>query len=794
MLNRRKKPAPTRAKRSLGERIRRWWRILKWSTVACTVLVVIGWYYVHHLGKWGEARFSRSFRWDVPSRIYSDVEYLYPGLDVRARGLQDKLDRLGYRNASTAVHAPGDYAFVTEDLLIYLHDFEYPLEKFAGFPIRIHLLGGRIEQMTRLDTHETLPTVRLEPELIASVFDARMEDRTLVRLQEVPDACLQAVVLIEDERFFRHHGVDPIGIARAMWTNLIRMRFVQGGSTLTQQLVKNYFLTSERKLKRKIKEALLALALEARHSKREILEAYVNEIYLGQRGSGNVYGFGEAARLYFAKNIDQLSAGECALLAGMIRAPHRYSPFRDVGNATQRRDFVLARLHDATLLTNPDYQAAVAEPLITPKQPHRVVHAPYFIDFVKHQLYELYPEEQLSSEGLRIFTTMDMTNQRIAEAAVTQGLTQLETQWKNILPKDHADPLQGVLISLQPQTGYIRALVGGRDYATSKFNRAFQAQRQPGSIFKPFVYLTAFDTKRTTAAIAPASIIHDVSFTVPSGGESWTPSNYDKKQHGAITAHEALIKSYNIATAQLGIDVGLDNVVQTARDAGLSSELQPVPAMSLGAFEVSPLEMAAAYTIFANNGIRTEPLSIIHVATRDGQVLERKSLRMERRFDPGPVFLVTQVLKDVFEHGTAAGARKLGFTGLAAGKTGTTSSYRDAWFVGFTPDLLTLTWVGYDDNATTNMSGGRAALPLWVDYMRQAVGSAQQDFPVPSSVVLVKIDPISGKVWTKGCPEATFAPFVEGSEPTEYCPLHGEPERGLFRKVRRGRQDFSHRK
>ncbi len=263
-----------------------------------------------------------------------------------------------------------------------------------------------------------------------------------------------------------------------------------------------------------------------------------------------------------------------------------------------------------------------------------------------------------------------------------------------------------------------------------------------------------------------------MSFRVQAGGKEWSPLNYDRKEHGPVTAREALSHSYNIATARLGIDVGLENVVRTARDAGITSPLQPVPAASLGAFEASPLEIAAAYTIFANNGIHAEPLSVIQVMTTDGKVLDRKSTAMERRFDPGPVYLVTNVLKDVLNYGTAAGARKMGFTGLAAGKTGTTSDYRDAWFVGFTPELLTLNWVGYDDNANVQMSGGRAALPMWVRYMVQTVGNPGQDFPVPKNIVLVKIDPDSGKAWTKGCPQAIFAPFVEGAEPDEQCPLH----------------------
>lgn len=763
---------PQRKKSPLRDRIRRLVRLVKWGGGLLIVLGIAGAWYTHRLSRFAEQQFSRSFRWDIPSKIYSDVEYLFPGLDIKRRRLQEKLDRLGYRNTGDGIHSPGDYAMRPNGIEIFLHHFDYPLQKFEGFPVRIAVSGSVIDHIGRIDSGERIATMRLEPELIATLFDDTMEDRSLVTLQEVPDACLQSIILVEDERFFRHHGIDPKGIARAFFANVRALRIAQGGSTLTQQLVKNYFLDSERSFQRKIKEAIIALIIEQKHSKGEILEAYLNEIYLGQRGASSVFGFGEAARLYFAKEARQLTAGECALLAGMIRAPNRYSPFRDKDAAAQRRNFVLNRLHEAALVDDTVYHSAITEPLILPKQRERLTNAPYFIDFVRTQLRELYPDTQLSAEGLRIFTTLDMTNQLIAEQAVSNGVATLEKDYATLLPKDHAGKLQGALINIQPQTGYIRSLVGGRGYLDTQFNRVVQSQRQPGSIFKPFVYLTAFDPHRGEEVVAPTSYIYDVGFQVQSGGKPWTPHNYDKKEHGPVSVREALMKSYNIATARLAIDVGLNNVVKTARDAGIEADLQAVPALALGAFEVSPLEIASAYTIFANNGIRAEPLSLIHVVAADGTTLKRKSIEMKRRFDPGPVYLVTQVLKDVFNGGTASSARQMGFHGIAAGKTGTTNNYRDAWFVGFTPDQLTLTWVGYDDNATMNMSGARGALPMWVHYMREAVGDSQQEFPVPNNVVLVKIDPESGKAWTKRCPQSIFAPFVEGSEPTEHCPLH----------------------
>lgn len=757
---------------NLKQRIARWLKITKWLLYLCGLMLLVGWWYFDRLGDWADEHLAFGFNWDLPSRIYSDVEYLYPGRSIDTELLRKKLDRLGYRDRAATVTSPGDYAFLDGALEIYLHDFDYPHGAFQGFPVHISLAGTSIGQITAMDSGKSFPTIRLEPELIASIFSTHMEDRTLVRLDELPDACIASIVLIEDERFFQHRGIDLRGIARAAVADLKALKMVQGGSTLTQQLVKNYLLSSERSIQRKIKEALIAISIERRHSKHEILEAYVNEIYLGQRGSSSVTGYGEAARLYYGKNADQLSAGECALLAGMIHAPSRYSPFTKKDSARDRRNFVLQRIHAAGIIDDAQYAAAKAEAIITPKRKNRVIQAPYFIDFVRQQLKELYSDDLLRTEGLRIFTTLDMTQQQHAEHIVKAELARLETDFAKGLPKDRSEALQSALISMQPQTGFVRAMVGGRSYSQSKFNRATQAKRQPGSVFKPFVFLSAFDPSRSEVAIAPSTYVHDTAFTVRSGGEDWTPRNYDKKSHGPVTARTALAKSYNIATARLAIDVGLDNVVQTARDAGLTGKLQAVPAMALGAFEVTPLEVAAAYTVFPNNGLRAEPLSIIHVTTKEGTILDRDDIALQRRFTAGPAYLTTQTMQDVFKSGTAIAAPRYGFTGVAAGKTGTTSSYRDAWFAGFTPELLTVTWVGYDDNAEMNMSGSRAALPMWSKFMAAAGANHHDDFAVPQSIVLVKIDPASGDVWSDSCDDAIFAPFIEGSEPTELCPLH----------------------
>jgi len=725
--------------------------------------------YMHHLGQIVEEKFGQQDKWNLPSRVFSDAEYLYPGIDIKQRDLLAKLDRLSYRNSGDSIQSPGDYSINSSHLDIYLHDFSYPNEVFKGFPVRIGLRNHHITSIENKLEGQTLELVRLEPEMLASIFDERMEDRTEIKLSDVPPHLAEAIILIEDERFFKHHGVDPVGILRAAVADVIARKIVQGGSTLTQQLVKNYFLHSRKSFLRKINEALMAIELEKKYSKSEILQAYLNEIYLGQRGSSSISGVAKAAQFYFAKDVGQLSLAECALLAGLIQAPNSHSPFNSVERAEKRRNIVLQKMFEEQLISAEEFQSAKAEKINPPKRNIKLVTAPYFIDFVKMQLAELYPQEVLEKEGLSIFTSLDMTAQLAAEASVEDGLNTLEKNYASLLPKDHAGLLQACLIAIQPSTGFIRSMVGGRNYQASQYNRCVQALRQPGSTFKPFVYLTAFDGSRGKQPYTPATLVSDMSFEVTSGGEKWSPKNYEKEEHGLIRARTALEHSYNIATARIAIDVGLENVVKTARDAGISSSLQPVPSLSLGAFEVTPLEMASSYTIFPNSGIRAEPISILNVMTKEGEVLERRDVSMKRVFDPVPVYLTTQVLEGVIDRGTGASVRSFGFRGAVAGKTGTTSNYRDAWFIGFTPNFLALSWVGYDDNTSTKMSGARAALPLWASFMKQVANDGTQTFTIPAGVSLVKIDTRTGGIYKRKCGDVFVEAFADNNLPAQDC-------------------------
>lgn len=732
-------------------------------------------------------------RWNLPSRVFSDSFYLYPGQPLAPEKLEKKLERLSYKKV-TEVKGFGEYARAASrgtaladarkgsqpasgtgsTLTVYLRNFSYPSEEFTGFPVSIEFSGDLVQSITRLNDDESLKALKIEPELIASIFDEKMEDRTVVTLAEVPENLVNAVVSIEDERFYAHHGIDPKSILRAFLTDLLHLRAVQGGSTLTQQLVKNYFLSPEKTVVRKFNEVLMAVLLELRYSKDEIIEAYLNEIYFGQRGPVSITGVEEASKHYFGKGVSHLTLAESALLAGLVRLPGEYSPYRNMAKATERRNLVLKQMREQGFITDEDFTASSKEKIILPQgNVSRASHAAHFVEFVQRELRENYPPEVLRSEGMRIFTTLDLEAQGFAEETVAKRVKELEEGKPKLKKlKEGGKRLEAAFLAVQPQTGAIRAFVGGRDFEASQFDRVTEAHRQPGSAFKPFVYLTALATgesdneKKWTLA----STIEDTSFSVRVGGKDWHPENYDKTEHGPVTLREALEHSYNIAASKLAMDVGLEKVVETARAAGIESPLEPYPSLALGAFEVTPLELIRAYTIFPNQGTRTEPIAIMSLVTRDGKVLEKKGFKMKKVISPEVAYLVNSALRGVVDRGTASPARKMGFTGLAAGKTGTTSDYRDSWFVGYTPDLLALAWVGYDDGTTTGLSGASGALPIWADFMKNEnpPGASRSDFPATDNILLVTISK-SGKLYKPECGEPFEEAFLKGTVPEEYC-------------------------
>ncbi len=717
-------------------------RLLKILAVLSVLLGLagagLGAWYVSHLSDVVKAKFEGR-KWEFPSKIYADSKIIYPGMYISVAGMREKLRRLGYRISKARPRDKGEYRILGKDagIEIYLHDFRYPLRDFRGFPVRISLKSGTIHRIQRLDNNDVLPSLELEPEVVTGFYDRVREQRRVVRLDEVPARVRKTVLAVEDERFYYHRGVDPVAVMRAFLANVRRGGVVQGGSTLTQQLMKNFFLDSKRTLERKVKEALMALVTEWMYTKDQILENYLNEIYLGQNGAQGIFGIWEAARFYFVKEPEQLTVGETALLAGLIRAPNRYSPYRSVEDANRRRNVVLAKLVSDGIITRRAYENALQE-VFQKRAPVRLTNsAPYFTDYVKNELAEHYSEDTLTAEGLRIFTSLDLELQRAAEKALSEGLTTLEKNYGHLRKTARQDDLEGAMVVIKPQTGEIKAMVGGRDYGKSQFNRVAQAKRQPGSVFKPFVFLAALThgSAQGSGSYDSTTYVEDTPFTWSYGADEWTPQNYNRSYEGWVTLREAMEKSLNAATARIAQDVGIKKVREMAYRMGIQSRLPLLPSLSLGAVEVTPLELAGAYSALANNGVRTHLLSIKNVLEREGDVLEKRNIRVKRVLSPRVAFDMHEMLRGVVERGTAQRVRALGFTRPAAGKTGTTNDSRDAWFAGYTPDLLALVWVGFDRQSELGLSGSSAALPIWTAFMKQATSRVPfTDFRAPPGV------------------------------------------------------------
>jgi penicillin-binding protein 1B len=726
-----------------------------------------------------KAKFESSRRLDLPSRIYSDATPIVPGMTIPKTLLEPKLNHVGYHEVAVRVTNPGEYRYAGGTLEIYLQNFEYPDIEFRALPVAIDMDGGgTVRAIKRLDDGVALRGIRIEPELITSIYNNEMEDRLPVSLDAVPKVVSEAIISTEDKNFYNHEGISIRGTLGALVTDIRNRNITHGGSTLTQQLIKNLYRNPERTWSRKGIEALRAVLLEARFSKNEILEAYLNEIYLGQNGAVQIIGVEQASQIYFGKHVTYLTLPEAATLAGIVRSPNVLSPLSHPDRAKGRRDTVLQLMKEQGYINDTEYQQAVASPLTTARFPTTSRSAPFFVDLVLKQLKETYPETQLRTEGLRIFTTLDTIMQRSAEQALDSGIDSLNKHYSYL--RNSPTPLEGVVLTIQPGTGYVKALVGGRSYSKTQFNRAIQARRQPGSLFKPFVYATAMDPARGQQAFTAATVLDDSPITVKSGNAVWTPQNYDLQYHGQVPVREALAHSYNIPAVRAALNAGVPNVIKTAAAIGIESHLEPYPSVSLGSFEVTPLEIAYAYSAFANLGVKAEPISILAVSTREGKLLESREVKMKRVAPASVCYVMNDILKDVFNYGTASTkSHALGFRRPFAGKTGTTSSYRDAWFIGYSPRILSLVWLGFDDGHSVRLAGGDACVPIWTVNMIRVGGLIPDvDWKRPEDVVDRQIDPQSGMLATPNCPQTKNEIFVAGTEPTSVCPLHagsGEP-------------------
>lgn len=732
----------------------------------------VGWMYIVITKK-----FDSATRWDLPSRVYSDATAIVPGVRYTRALLEPKLNHVGYHEVKRRVENPGEYRYIGDDLEIFLNNFEYPDMEFHAMPVLLEMDGSRVRSIKRLTDGITLRGVRIEPELITSIYNNEMEDRIPVSLEAVPKVLIDAIIATEDKTFYSHGGISIRGTLRALVQDIRTQSLVAGGSTLTQQLVKNLYLNPERTFRRKAQEALMALLIEMRYSKEQILETYLNEIYLGQNGSVQIAGVEQASQVYFGKKVTYLTLGEAATLAGLIRSPNVLSPTRNPQRAKPRRDTVLGLMRDQQKISEREYLETVASPLSVTRFPKTSRSAPFFVDLVLKQLRETYPETQLKTEGMRIFTSLDMIMQRSAEEALDSGIANLGKKYRHI--RNSETPLEGVVLTVQPGTGYVKALVGGRSYTKTQFNRAIQARRQPGSLFKPFVYVTAMDPARGDETFTASTVLDDSPISVQAGSAMWKPQNYDNRFHGRVTVREALAHSYNIPAVRAAINAGVPNVIKTAANIGVESKLQPYPSVSLGSFEVTPLEIAFAYSAFANLGVKSEPVTILAVVTRDGELKEARNVKMKRVAPASVCYVMNDILKDVFRYGTAGRARSLGFEHAYAGKTGTTNNYRDAWIIGYSPRILSLVWIGFDDGHSVRLAGGDACLPIWTRHMNRIDGLiADVDWKRPDDVTEREIDPASGMLATPYCSQTRSEVYVAGTEPDAVCPLHagsGEP-------------------
>ncbi len=703
-----------------------------------------------------------------PLLIYGAPHLLKPGEPVAETGVFDRLHRLGYR-AVPVVQTPGDYAAADDAIDLYLHAQEESRQPPRR--VQLELKDGVITNVVSVQERETIPFVALEPPLLSGMRGGSRQVREWVPYSRIPPAVITAVLAVEDRRFFSHYGVDPVAIGRALWANLMRGGVVQGGSTITQQLAKNLFYSPQRTMERKLREVVAAFVMEWKYRKEEILESYLNEIYLGQAGSVSIYGIGEAAHRYFAKPLEALSIEEIALVAGLIKGPNTYSPTKNLEHATLRRNVVLRRLRDEGLLTEDAWKEAVNRPVRVSLPEDVVTDAPYFVDYLLRQVEA--GTGMGIPEGARIYSTLDPFIQQLATEALHKGLAKLEQQYPAL--REGESPLQGAVVVLEARTGQLRAMVGGREYRASQFNRAAQAHRQAGSLFKPFVYLAAFEAARSegSTGVTPATMLADEPVSFESGSGPWSPQNYDRQFRGPVTVRAALEQSLNVPAVRTAHRLGIGSINRLLRGFGIQGALPDNLSIALGSASVSLLEITSAYGGLANGGVVVKPVALTNLVRESGDTLWSPLLDRHQAVSAQGAYLATSLLKGVLDRGTGSKARVWGLRGPVAGKTGTTDGYRDAWFVGYTPELVIGVWVGFDDERAIRLTGSQAALPIWVDVARRLIPADSPDFAVPSGIVSRTIDPRTGQLATAQCPERVTEVFLEGTEPSVYCEVHG---------------------
>jgi penicillin-binding protein 1B len=758
------------AKGARKPRRRRGWKFFLLVGLSGPLIVmsaVIGYYYVL-FARMIDARIHGQMQ-RVDPRVFGRPFEVRGGQALRPAQLVDRLNELGYASRAQA-QQPGEFTVGRDAIVIIPRDGDR-----KGQTVRVVFASPRakmpdpgvVSHVEVLSPKTRTDHVTLDAPLITALITSGREKRRDVPLSVIPARMVQAVLAIEDRRFYDHPGVDLIGTMRAVATNVFSdKKYLEGGSTLTQQIVKNTFLTPEKSLKRKMMEWLMSVILERRLTKDQILELYLNDVSLGQRGSFAIHGVAEAARLFFAKDITNLTLSEAATIAGVIQSPSRLSPFNNPERARERRNVVLKAMADATFISADAADRASREPL---QMAARALdsEAPYFVDYISQELQEKY---RSVASTVDVYTTLDLHLQRLAQDALRDGLARVD----ELLAKRKRQRAQAALIAVDPKTGEILALIGGRSYNQSQFNRAIAARRQPGSVFKPFVYLAAFEHAHEEGRkdVTPASLVLDEPTTFEFNQQTWSPNNYEGEYDGPITFRRALALSRNIVAIKVAETAGYEHVAALWRRVGAGTPPRPYPSIALGVFEASPIEIAAAYTIFPNGGVIRPLRSIGRLVSggRDQAVLTTGPKTVARS---DTTFLVTNMMRSVINEGTGAGARAAGFALDAAGKSGTTNDLRDAWFVGFTQEILTVVWVGLDDNQPLGLSGTQAALPIWTSFMIKALAGHQNlPFEAPEGITFVDIDRDTGAIAAPGCPRVFSEAFIQGTEPSEVCRVH----------------------
>ena len=698
--------------------------------------------------------------------IYATEIVLSAGENLGIPDLKEELRLAGYEESSSA--KPGTFAFAGKELEVIPFD--------GSAQSRPRILIGDKQQIARIDVdgHE-VKTWDAGCPLIANLSSGR-EKRHMVTFGEIPPVLVHAVVSAEDKHFFQHRGLDLARIMKAAYVDVQAGRKEQGASTLTMQLVRGLWLGPEKRWKRKFAEGMMTIYLEHKWSKEEIFETYANQVYLGRQAAYSIHGFSQASQMFFGKDLGNLTLPEAALLAGMVQRPSYFNPYRNPDHARERRNLVLALMRGNGYITKAEYLDGTESPLkLAPPQQHDdSFGAPYFLDRVSDELQKI---DQPDDGAKDVYTTIDLPIQRAAREAVETGMAEVDKLVAKKYGKSDVRA-EAALIALDPHTGEIKAMLGGRDYGLSQFNRIL-AKRPPGSVFKPFVYAAALNTAISGGdkIFTPASTVNDAPTSFLMDGKPYQPENFRHEQFGTLTLRQALAKSDNIAAVKLAQQVGYDTVVDMARRAGFTSEIGATPSVALGAYAVTPLEIAGAYTAFANGGTWLKPHPIVSVQNGDGETIHRGEKESRQALDPRVAYLMVNLLQEVMRSGTAASVRSRGFVLPAAGKTGTS---HDGWFAGFTSDLLCVVWVGFDDYRELELEGAKSALPIWTEFMKKASKFAAyrnaKNFSSPAGIGSAKICAASGKLAGDFCTSTRTELFITGTEPQEPCDLHTAPQ------------------